>query len=213
MRRLILLIVILPLLGINAQKIGEMAPERPPETFPDNSWGVDVLIGEGGFGLGTFYRNQITPTVNWFLDFSISESKDDREFEFIDIFGQSRVVGKKNRVFFLPLNFGAQYRIFSNTLTSNLRPYINAGIGPTMLITTPYSKEFFNAFGDARLKYALGGYVGFGANFGLSKTNLVGLNVRYYVAHLFGDGVENLENKFRSTISSFYLTLNIGLMY
>ncbi len=213
MKRLLIFILIVPLLSINAQKIGEMAEERPPEQFPGESWGLDILIGEGGFGLGTFYRHQITSKVNWFVDFSISESKDDREFEFIDIFGRTTVIGKKNRVFFLPLNFGAQYRLFENSLTSNLRPYLTAGVGPTMLLTTPYSKEFFNAFGDARLKYALGGYVGFGANFGLSKTNLVGLNVRYYVAHLFGDGVENLENNFRSTISSFYLTLNIGFMY
>ena len=213
MKRYLMLIVLLPLININAQKIGELAEERPPEQFPEKSWGLDILIGEGGFGLGTFYRSQMTSNLSWFADFSISESKDDREFEFIDIFGRTTVVGKKNRVFFLPLNIGTQYRLFRNTLTSNLRPYLSAGVGPTMFVTTPYSKEFFNSFGDAQLKYAVGGYVGFGANFGVSKSNLVGLNVRYYVAHLFGDGIENLENKYRNTISSFYLTLNIGLMY
>lgn len=213
MKKVLAVLILLPTLGVFAQKIGELAPPKPQEDFPDNSWGVDVLVGEGGFGLGTFLRHSFSNDVTGFVDFSISESKDEREFEFIDYFGRSVIVGKKNRVFFLPLNFGVQYRIFTNSLTSNLRPYLNAGAGPTLFVTTPYEQEFFKAFGDARAKYAVGGYVGFGADFGLSKSNLIGLNFRYYVAQLFGDGVENLHNKFRKTISSFYVTLNLGIMY
>ncbi|MBN1301542.1 MAG: hypothetical protein JW995_10045 [Melioribacteraceae bacterium] len=212
MRRVFAILLFLPLF-ISAQNIGELAPEKPPEEFPPNSWGMDILIGDGGFGLGTFFRHAFNSTVTGFIDFSISESKDDREFEYIDIFGRSVVLGKENRVFFLPLNAGVQYRLFEKTLTSNLRPYVTAGAGPTLLVTTPYRKEFFSSFGDARLKYAVGGYIGMGANFGISKSNLVGLNFRYYAAYIFGEGVENLTDRFRNKITSFYVTLNLGIMY
>jgi hypothetical protein len=87
------------------------------------------------------------------------------------------------------------------------------GIGPNFIVSTPYEEEFFNSFGRASMKYAIGGYIGVGANFGLSKSNLVGLNVRYYYAEIFGEGVENLVNSYRSNISSLYVTLNIGIMY
>lgn len=149
-----------------------------------------------------------------FIDLSISESKDDREVEYIDPWtGIPYTVGKKNRVFVVPINLGLQYRLFAEEITDNLRPYISAGVGPTLVLTTPYDKEFFEAFSDTQAKYAAGGYVGFGANFGLSKSNLVGINLRYYIIHLFGDGVENLEGKFRNDVGSFFLTINIGIMY
>ena len=52
----LLILILLPLGFINAQRIGKMAPEKPPEVFPENSWGMDIMFGEGGFGLGTFLR-------------------------------------------------------------------------------------------------------------------------------------------------------------
>lgn len=213
MKRKLLIILFIPIISAFSQKIGETAPETQLEKFPSNSWGMDVMIGEGGFGLGTFYRHAFNHKLTGFIDFSISESKDEREFEFIDYFGRVVVIGKENRVFFLPVNFGVQYRVFENELTANLRPYLNCGVGPTILVTTPYRLEYFDAFGKAQLKYAVGGYLGFGADFGLSKNNLVGLNFRYYIAYLFDRGVENLTDKYRKTITSFYVTLNIGVMY
>ncbi len=214
MKRILILLLFMPLMIVNAQKIGEMAPEKPPEDFPDQAWGLDILIGDGGFGLGTFYRHTITSDFTGFADFSISEYKDNREFEYYDYFGRPIVIGKESRILFLPVNFGVQYRLFKNILTSNLRPYISAAAGPNIFVTTPYFKEFFNSFAYAKAKYSLGGYIGFGANFGISKSNLVGINVRYYYAHLFGDGINTLSNTPpRKNISSFYLTLTIGSMY
>lgn len=197
----------------SAQRIGEMAPERPPEVFPDHAWGVDIMFGEGGFGLGTFWRHKFERELTGYVDLSFSESKDDKEVEYIDYWGQTYVLGKKNRVFVVPLNFGVQYRLFSDALTDNLRPYINAAVGPSLILTTPYEKEFFNAFGETHSKVAIGGYVGFGANFGISKSNLIGINMRYYYAKLPGNGVENMEGRMRTSISAFYITLNLGLMY
>ncbi|MFA3783926.1 hypothetical protein ABRY23_12775 [Melioribacteraceae bacterium 4301-Me] len=210
---LIMTLFIAPAIILNAQKIGKLAPEKPPEVFPPNAWGIDLMFGEGGFGLGTFYRKSLSQTVTGFVDISFSESKDEREVEYIDYFGNTYVFGKKNRVFVIPLNFGAQYRLFMESLTDNLRPYVCAGIGPTLVLTTPYDKDYFAAFGDAKSKIAAGGYIGFGANIGTDKSNLVGLNLRYYYIRLFDGGVENLENRFRKELGGVYISLNIGLMY
>ena len=207
------IILIIPLLNVNAQGIGEIVPDKKPEVFPSNAFGGDLMFGEGGLGLGAFYRHQISPIVTLFADISMSEAKDDKEFDYVDIYGIPHTYGKKNRIFLLPLNFGIQYRLFENTLTDNLRPYFNFGAGPSMVFTTPYDKEYINAFGKAHARYTLGGYVGFGANFGLDKSNLVGLNFRYYIIHFFDNGVEGLYGRFNRDLGGFYLTVNIGMMY
>jgi hypothetical protein len=212
--KVLLIILLLPILSINAQKIGQFAEEKPRETFPDNSLGLDLMVGEGGFGLGGFYRHQYSDVFTGFLDLSISESKNERELDRFDIFGRPLpTFGKKNRVFLVPLNFGLQYRLFYSVLTDNLRPYINFGIGPTMVITTPAEREFFKSFGYAKAKFAAGGYFGLGANFGISKSNLVGINIRYYLIHFFDEGVENFYDSFHKDLGHFYLTINLGFMY
>ena len=213
LKLIILILFVIPITTIRAQGIGELAPDKPPEVFPPNAWGFDILLGESGFGFGGFYRQELSTNFTFFGDISLSESKDEREFEYIDFFGNTFTVGKKNRVFQIPINFGAQYRIFENELTDNLRPYINAAIGPTIALTTPYSEEFFKAFGKTSVKFAAGGYVGFGANFGLDKSNLIGLNFRYYYIRFFDEGVESLEGRFNKIIGGFFVTINFGFMY
>jgi len=211
---LITFILIISPLVCYTQEIGKIVPPEPPDTFPPNVFGFDFMIGESGFGLGGFYRHNFSTTLTMFTDLSFSESKDEREFEYVDVFtNQTIVFGKKNRVFQIPLSVGLQYRLFEYQLEDNLRPYINAGIGPTLVLTTPYSKEYFNAFGDANFYLAAGGYAGFGANFGLDKSNLIGLNFRYYLIALFNKGVESLDGRFNKTIGGFYVTINFGFMY
>jgi hypothetical protein len=214
MKKYLVIIIFLAAAGfITPQKIGELAPEKPPEEFPWNAWGVDIMFGEGGVGLGAFYRRQIGGNLTFFSDFSFSETKDEKEIETYDYWGNPITYGKKNRVFLLPLNFGLQYRLFKNEINDNLRPYVNFGIGPSMALTTPYEKEFFSAFGKAQAKYAAGGYVGLGANFGIDKSALIGFNIRYYLIHFFDEGVESLYDRFNKDLGGFYVTINIGTMY
>ena len=214
MHRIIFLILfIIATLPAFGQGIGEVAPPEPPMQFPPNAWGFDLLIGESGFGFGGFYRKELSTEFTVFVDVSISEAKDEREIEYIDIYGQSFTVGKVNRVFQIPFTLGAQFRIFENQLTDNLRPYINLGIGPTIALTTPYDQEFFKAFSYAKPYYAVGGYIGFGANFGLDTKNLFGINMRYYYMQFLDEGVEILYNRYRDSLGGFYITLNFGFMY
>jgi len=213
-KKYIYILFLLPLLSLNAQKIGEFAEEKPHLQLPNNALGLDLMIGEGGFGLGGFYRYNYSKTLTGFVDFSISESKNARELDRYDYYGNPLpIYGKKNRVLLLPLNFGLQYRLFYQSLTDNLRPYISMGVGPTMFVTTPAQMEFFKSFGRANVLFGAGGYIGFGANFGLSPRNLTGINIRYYISHLFNDGIEQYFGDFKKSLQHVTLTINIGFMY
>jgi hypothetical protein len=208
------LIIIFSVNQLSAQGIGEIAPEKPLEVFPTNAWGMDIMIGDAGFGLGTFFRKQLDVKWTASADMSFSEAKDEREFQYYDPYqGIFYTAFKKNRIFQIPFNFGAQYRLFENILTDNLRPYLNVAVGPTILVTTPYELEFFNSFGKAQVKYAAGGYIGFGANFGLDKSSLVGINFRYYYTRILSGSVESIEGRAKKDIQGFFITLNLGLMY
>ncbi len=210
---ILLFAIAIPFASVSAQGIGELAPPKPLEVFPSNAWGMDIMFGEAGFGIGTFLRKQLDVKWSAFVDLSISETKDEREFEYIDYFGNTIVIGKKNRIFQVPLNFGVHYRLFENLIADNLRPYISAGVGPTLLVTTPYELEFFNSFGKAQAKYAAGGYIGIGADFGLDKSSLVGINIRYYYSKLLNGTVESLYGREKTEVQGFFITLNLGLMY
>ncbi len=206
--------IALPFSSINAQGIGELAPPKPAEVFPTNAWGMDIMFGDAGFGLGTFYRREITTKWTAFADLSFSETKDDREFEYYDYYTRTFITAsKKNRIFQVPINFGMQYRLFENAVSDNLRPFLCAGAGPTILVTTPYELEFFNSFGKAQAKYAVGGYVGLGANFGLDKSSLVGITFKYYYSKILKGSVESLYGNEKTEIQGFFITLNLGLMY
>lgn len=196
-----------------AQKLGEIEPEKPLEKFPNGAWGIDIMFGESGFGLGTFLRHQFSQKWSGYLDISFSEAKDEREIEYYDYWGNPFVIGKKNRVFQIPLFLGLQYRLFETSITENLRPYLNFGVGPTLIITTPYLEEFFSSFGNAESHWAYGGQAGIGANFGLDKSSLLGINVRYYYIRLFNEGVESLVGRYQKNISGLFITLSLGIMY
>ena len=213
MKVFLIFLLLIPFGLTSAQKIGEFAPEKPPEVFPNNSWGIDIMFGEGGFGLGTFYRRSLSQNITGFIDFSISETKDDREVTYVDYFGNQYTPDKVNRAFLFPVNLGIQYRIFSESLTENLSPYITVGVGPAIILTTPYDQEFFKSFGDAKAHYAIGGYIGLGTNIGVSKSNLIGLNARYYYTQILGDGIELMTNNFKSGFGQLSLLLTIGIMY
>ncbi len=199
-----------------------------------NAWGVDILISNGGFGLGTFYRREFNDEWFGFASLSISESKDEREVEQFDYYtGQSYIPGKLNRFLILPLMFGIQHRLFKEEITDNFRPYINAGMGPTMIYVTPFTDisgpdsalqleqvDFFKALGRGQPHYTVGGFIGFGANFGTEKSNLFGVNFRYYFTYLFGKGLPSLYNATTGAVSAtkkdfggFFITLNVGMAY
>jgi hypothetical protein len=203
-----------------------------PDRFP-NVWSLDILISNDGFGLGGFYRRSFTEDLSGFIGLSISEAKDEREFEYIDpYYGISYTPGKLNRFLVIPLMAGIQYRLFREDIVDTFRPYINAGAGPAMVYMMPYVQftelaegfvqteqvEFFKSLGKGQPHYTVGGFIGFGANFGTERTNIFGVNFRYYFTHIFGDGLPSLYNSYNRQVSAtkkdfggFVISLNVGI--
>lgn len=196
-----------------------------------NAWGIDLLISNNGFGGGAFFRREFSDVLSGFITLAISDVKDDSEVEYYNQYtGQSYVPYKKNRLMLFPLVIGAQYRLFKDDIVDNFRPYISAGIGPSMVFVSPYSiakqtpgpdgeiltnyeqVEFFNSLKYGQAHYTLGGYIGAGAYFGLDKGTLSGISIRYYVVP-FKNGIESLENVRIKTFGGFYITLNFGSFY
>lgn len=199
-----------------------------------NVWGLDVLISNDGFGLGTFYRRLLTPDLSGFVSFSISESKDEREVEQFDPYYQiSYVPGKLNRFLVLPLLAGIQYRLFREDIVETFRPYVNAGAGPAMIYQMPFVQftqgpaglqpeqvDFFKSIGRGHPYYTVSAFVGVGANFGAEGSNVFGVNFRYYFTNLYSGGLPSLYNLntygvagTKSDFGGFFITLNVGMGY
>ncbi len=167
------------------------------------------MVSTNGFGLGMFYRHEYSDELSGFIDFSLSEAKDDDEKEFIDYYGNTFVPGKVNRFLLLPLYVGLQQRLFKDEILDNFRPYVTAAAGPTMIYTFLYNKEYFSALVEGRPHYTVGGYVGVGAFFGSERSSLLGLNIRYYYIPYPG-GIESLQGVNKTQFGGFYISLSYG---
>ena len=176
--------------------------------------GIDVLLSTSGFGLGGFYRHQYTEEVFGTLSIGFSEVNDPNEVEEEDIYGQTYVPGKINRFLLIPLLAGVQYRLFADEILDNFRPYVNAAVGPSMVFTTPYDREFFSSIKYGQAYYTAGGYVGFGAYFGSDRGTLTGINIRYYFEYI-QRGIDSMQNddgtiEKMKDFGGFFITLNLG---
>ncbi|HEY4613443.1 MAG TPA: hypothetical protein VII11_10700 [Bacteroidota bacterium] len=196
-----------------------------------NAWGIDLMVSNNGFGLGGFWRHEYSDEFSGFVSLAISDVKDEGEVEYYDYYtNQTFVPGKKNRLIMFPLTLGVQYRLFKDDIVDNFRPFLSAGLGPTMMFVAPYSKsetvsvpgggtfttteqiEFFNSLKYGKAHFTVGGFIGGGAYFGLDKGTLSGVTIRYYFIP-FSNGIEILEKVFVKQFGGFYITLNFGSMY
>lgn len=229
MRRML---VVLALAAAGAA--GGSVRAQTPDSAALNSWGIDVLVSNGGFGLGAFYRREITPDLHGFVSFSVSESKEGQEIERYDPYTRTSVIpGKLNRFLVLPLTVGVQRRLFREDIMDTFRPYLNAGVGPTMIFATPFAEitpvpggvavrqvEFFRSLGRGQPHYTGTAFLGAGAHFGSDDKSLFGLNFRYYFTYLFGEGLPSLYDGGTGEVAArkkefggFFITLNVGLVY
>ena len=193
-----------------------------------SAWGVDLLLSNNGFGVGAFYRHEFSDVLAGFAQLAISDVKDDAEIDYIDPYtGTSYTPGKINRLMLFPLTVGMQYRLFKETIADNFRPYLSAGLGPSIIMVAPYSTpktislegqgtytyydqiDFFDSLKKAQMKVTFGAYVGAGAYFGTNSGTLTGVSFRYYYIP-YAPGIESLQNVKIKRFGGFYITLNFG---
>ncbi len=210
-----ILIILFFILANNlfAQRIGKIVPEEEKIKFPSHQIGFNLIFTESGFGTGFFYEKNIFPLTRGFINITISELKSDREFERYDYWGRPYIVGKVNRVLSLPAIMGISRRLFADVLTENFRPYVTVGAGPDLIITTPYNDDFFHSFKFAKAHTSVASFLGIGTNIGISRSKLLGIEMRYEYIHIFNGGVETLRNVYKKDFGSFVLLLKIGSLF
>jgi len=193
-----------------------------------SAWGADLLMSNNGFGIGAFYRHEFSDVLAGFVQLAVSDVKDDAEMDYIDPYtGTSYTPGKVNRLMLFPLTVGMQYRLFSQTIADNFRPYLSAGLGPSIIMVAPYATpttindplygtytyyeqiDFFTGLKKAQMKVTFGAYVGAGAYFGVNSGTLTGVSFRYYYIP-YAPGIESMQNIKISRFGGFYITLNFG---
>ncbi len=197
-----------------------------------NAWGLDLLMSNNGFGGGFFLRHEYSDEIAGFVGLALSDVKDAGEIEYYNYWtGQSYVPNKINRLIYIPLVAGVQYRLWKDDIVDNFRPFLTAGVGPSLIFVAPYSRlqlvsdplsnlqgmqyvpiDFFSSLKYGQWRYTFGGYVGAGIYFGLDKGSLSGVNVRYYFSP-YPAGIQVMTNSVLKNFGGLYLSLTFGSLY
>jgi hypothetical protein len=158
-----------------------------------------------------------------FSNLVISGARNSDEFDQYNQFtGGWQVANKINRVFKFPLTFGIHQFIFKEALSESLQPFLTAGIGPTFILSNPYTYDripngevmgWFKAFGYGEMTVRFSGSVGIGAYFGNINNSILGVNIRYYYIPYGGDGIESVIDLPMKNLGGIFLTLSLGTVY
>ena len=205
-------------------------PSNPNLIQPQNyrpmskALGLDVLMSNNGFGLGMFYRYEIDDEYSFTTTLAISDVSDDSEIEQYDFWGNSFIPGKQNRLLLIPVMASVQYRLFKDDIVDNFRPFITAGLGPTMVFVSPYltgaydilgepiKRDFFTSLKFGKMHYTVGGFIGAGLNFGIDRGTLTALSVKYFIAP-FPNGIQDMTNVYIKNFGGLFLTLTFGSIF
>jgi hypothetical protein len=172
----------------------------------DNSVGFSGQINDYGFGLGLFYRRNLSADWSAAITFDFGTGKGSREFGLLDEV-------KINRIYVMPIMASLQYRLLSKTLGDGLRPYITAGAGPAIIATTDATKDFFSALLHPTFKNTWGGFFGFGAYFGTDPKTTFGASLKYYILPYHSPGIESTQGNFLTDFSGAALTISYGFNF
>ncbi|HYE76074.1 MAG TPA: hypothetical protein VEF04_22195, partial [Blastocatellia bacterium] len=155
----------------------------------DNGWGFGAFFSDYGFGAGVYLSARLSQDLTGLITTDFGTAKSEREFGF-------ETERKVNRIMVMPVMAAAQYRILRESVGENFRPYITAGAGPVVVMTSPGNEEFFSSLGRAQFRALPGGFAGAGANFGLDKTTNFGANIRYFFIPVPEPGIESLQGEY-----------------
>lgn len=177
----------------------------------NNAAGVELFFSNSGFALGGFYQYNLDEITKLGTRFFISGARNTDEIEFYDYFtGNTFIPNKVNRLFLMPLTLNITRYLFGDVLHRSLKPFVTAGVGPAFILSTPYNREFFNAFNYAKWYTRFGGNIGIGAVISLETSSYLGVNLDYYYIPFGGKGLESIKDKPIKTFGGLFLSLSIG---
>ncbi len=171
-----------------------------------NSFGFSAMISDFGFGLGLYYRRNLSTDLSALVTFDFGGAKDPKEF------GLTEEI-KINRIYVMPLMASLQYRLFRDALSEGLRPYITAGAGPAIVATTDGSQGFFTALIHPSFSATFGGFLGVGANFGSDPKTTFGASFKYYIIPYPSPGIESIQGHRLTNFSAATLMINYGFNF
>ena len=180
---------------------------------PRNQWGINFAYTEKGFGFSSTYYAPISKTTDLYANLLVSGVSDDREFEEFDIFGNSFIKNKQNRVFMIPLSLGIRHAIFQDDLEGSLKPVVSLGVAPTLVLTNPYDRGYFEAFGYFQPSFAFGGYGGIGIEFAQGNDMAFSFNANYYYLPVIGREVNSLENTPIKDLGGLQFTIGVNFLH
>lgn len=192
----------------------------------NSNWGLDLLLSDSGFGVGFFLQTKLNQDFLITSSLYISGARNSDEFEELIIDNRGyyswQVRNKINRLFKFPLTIGLTYFPFKNDILENLKPFLSLGLGPTFILSTPYTYNripngeivgWFKSFGDAEAYLKFGGFIGIGSYFGNLSKNVLGVNIRYYYVPFGGDGLVSVIGLPIQNFGGLFLSLSIGTAF
>lgn len=187
---------------------------NPNAKFINNSLCLDIIFSNSGFGGGMLYTHSVDKENLLFANFYISGARNTDELEYWDYnTGTWRVPNKVNRLFMIPLTIGYTRLVFQDAIAGSFKPFITAGVGPALIISTPYEKEWFSAWNYAKTYLRFDSYIGVGAYFSLIDNSVASANIRYYYIPFGGDGIESIRNLPIKDFGGLVLSLSVGYSF
>jgi len=179
---------------------------------PRNNWGIGFTYSESGVGISSSLFTPIGKSTDLFFNLLVSGVSDSRELERYDLFGNSIIPDKVNRIYMVPLSIGIKKELFKDDIEGDFSPVLNFGISPTLILTNPYNKGFFNAIGYTKAKFAFGGFGGIGVNFRQSKSMSLSVNINYYFIPILGGPVESIQNNQIKDVGGLQLAFGLNFL-
>ncbi len=200
--------------------------EDPPRINPyGTGLGAQVMLTNSGFWLGGYYQRTLTASTSFLAEFSFGAGKDEREAAFFDGLGRKDIPNKANYLLVLPFYVGIHQRLFKESIKDNFRPFIQLTAGPALGWESPYfddengngsfdrGEQTFDSFSSiprGHLRPAVGGMIGFGAQFGGSKKFTQAVRVGYTFIYFF-DGIQLLEARIKRA-EHVFVTPSISIL-
>lgn len=88
---------------------------------------------------------------------------------------------RSSDVMLVPFFLGLRRNVLRNHFDESILPYVQIGAGPIAGFNFPYGYGFWQTLEHTATTWTLGGFVGLGANFCLSKKFVGGIDVRYNI--------------------------------
>ena len=179
-------------------------------TPSSKNWAVGMMYTENGFGLFGTYSKRIGRITSATFKLSMSGVSDPNEVEYFDYYtGESFIRGKINRVYASSLSIGLMHNIFFDDIEGNFKPFVKGGIAPTLIMTTPYERSFFKAFGYTQTSFGLGVYGGIGIDYYQSRSLGMSLGIEYYYIPVLGREVSSIIDRNITNVGGLQFSFNL----